>query len=812
MKKHSDKSTTNKDLIKRLKNISFAFAMTLPFCAINVAHAQVIGTEIKGEKSYLRYKMQPKETATMLADDFKVTLKDLEQANPDKDLHMLKYGEIIMIPEDNPQPLPPKELTRGEQQHTNLKEVAETQIKYVVKKNESIYAIAKKYEITINQIKEWNNIIGDKITPGQELIVRVNSKKNNRRNIENKGIATIQAQEAQKRQLAQITPHNKNNQGKTRGEGRENTNQESTNQESTTTNNQPKYDTTRIEEIVLIKHKIKEGETLASIARANNVSQDDIIKASNLKENYKAETDNEIFIPTKKISFKIVKVEETVPDVQEYVVKKGDNLGSIATKYHVSVQEIKSWNNIPTNSDNIKENQKLKLYMPVLVNHTIKKGESWVMIAKKYGVTEKQILNWNNIMEDENPNEKQEINIYKPSFKANKNPNPNKEQKNPTTKPKAVIKYHHIEDGDNYTKIRSLYNISSTEIKFWNGKNPNDDALIVGDSLKLYMPIEQKHIVKKGETPEMVSRKYGVNMSQVRIWNNIKPKNDKYQYDLTEGQELIIYEPTGNPPTKEYLEKKQSKNQKNETNTQNDKTQANKNDHITHTVGVDETLYKISLRYGVTVDEIKDWNNINTNVIREGETIKIFPKKIPANTENTKQKDEQIVKNNPNTQKQTEKTNTQPTKNNDTKMGDGNIKFNTPDPDADPLHQLNQSTPIVQPLLKDVVGDKNKDNETNQETETDGESQIFETEGLMQYNSDVPAAERFSVLVSADKIGYSSVDITNPKTGASVNAMIAGEIQHNLSPSIILEVTPHIIRTLGYSLGDVPKVKLTFKK
>jgi LysM repeat protein len=42
-----------------------------------------------------------------------------------------------------------------------------------------------------------------------------------------------------------------------------------------------------------------------------------------------------------------------------YKVKSGDNLGKIARKYHTSVRQLKSWNNLK--SDRIAIGQRLKV-------------------------------------------------------------------------------------------------------------------------------------------------------------------------------------------------------------------------------------------------------------------------------------------------------------------------------------------------------------------------------------------------------------------------------------------------------------------
>jgi membrane-bound lytic murein transglycosylase D len=46
-----------------------------------------------------------------------------------------------------------------------------------------------------------------------------------------------------------------------------------------------------------------------------------------------------------------------------YTVKSGDNLGSVAAKYHVTVSNLKIWNNLKSNQ--IKVSQKLLIYLPV---------------------------------------------------------------------------------------------------------------------------------------------------------------------------------------------------------------------------------------------------------------------------------------------------------------------------------------------------------------------------------------------------------------------------------------------------------------
>ena len=42
---------------------------------------------------------------------------------------------------------------------------------YEVQPKESLYAISKKYNVTVKQIKEWNNLATDSLSVGQQLII-----------------------------------------------------------------------------------------------------------------------------------------------------------------------------------------------------------------------------------------------------------------------------------------------------------------------------------------------------------------------------------------------------------------------------------------------------------------------------------------------------------------------------------------------------------------------------------------------------------------------------------------------------------------
>ena len=101
------------------------------------------------------------------------------------------------------------------------------------------------------------------------------------------------------------------------------------------------------------------------------------------------------------------------------MVAKGDNLVAISKKYAVSVEDIKSWNDLKENNlivgsalvvskkeisteNNKKETQIASIAKKNQALYSVKKGDSLFSIAKKYpGVTISDIKKWNGINGEE---------------------------------------------------------------------------------------------------------------------------------------------------------------------------------------------------------------------------------------------------------------------------------------------------------------------------------------------------------------------------------------------------------------------------
>lgn len=136
---------------------------------------------------------------------------------------------------------------------------------------------------------------------------------------------------------------------------------------------------------------VKKGDTLYSIAMANNTTVDELKKANNLTSNILS-------------TGQLLKIPSALLPESTYIVKKGDSLYSIANKYNTTIDELKRINNLTSNTLSI--GQVLKLPSDKASNvekeentisYTVQKGDSLYSIARKYSTTIDKIKDLNNL-------------------------------------------------------------------------------------------------------------------------------------------------------------------------------------------------------------------------------------------------------------------------------------------------------------------------------------------------------------------------------------------------------------------------------
>jgi membrane-bound lytic murein transglycosylase D len=100
------------------------------------------------------------------------------------------------------------------------------------------------------------------------------------------------------------------------------------------------------------KHKVKQGQTIATIAQKYGTSVNEIRKVNNLSKRASLKSGQILIIPLNKVfsaQQERVKGKKSLAaekNIQRYKVKRGDTLASLAQRFDISVQELKKMNNI----------------------------------------------------------------------------------------------------------------------------------------------------------------------------------------------------------------------------------------------------------------------------------------------------------------------------------------------------------------------------------------------------------------------------------------------------------------------------------
>ena len=183
---------------------------------------------------------------------------------------------------------------------------------------------------------------------------------------------------------------------------------------------------------------------------------------------------------------------KSMSDRSVHIVKKGETLSTIARKYHVSVNQLKQWNNMK--SDRLSIGQKLVVYSsgapmaqvgndkPVersttQITHTVKKGETLGKIAQKYKCTVTDLKRWNNL-KSTNIQVGQKLKVYPPenqNVSGGNNSKPSSNSSGTTT--------YTVKSGDSLWSIAKKFNVTVDHIKKLNNLKNND--IKVGQKLKI---------------------------------------------------------------------------------------------------------------------------------------------------------------------------------------------------------------------------------------------------------------------------------------------------------------------------------------
>ena len=160
---------------------------------------------------------------------------------------------------------------------------------------------------------------------------------------------------------------------------------------------------------------------------------------------------------------------------------------------------------------------------------------------------------------------------------------------------KGIDNYYVVKKGDTLYSIAKTYNTTVDNIKKLN--NLTSNTLSIGQKIRLNDQIDNPkedntYIVKSGDTLYSIAKKFNIKV------DNLKEANNLTSNMLSLNQKLII------PKI------------------------SNKEDYLLYTVKKGDNLYNIANSYNTTVSDIMSLNNLSSNILSIGQTLKIPLKEV----------------------------------------------------------------------------------------------------------------------------------------------------------------------------------------
>lgn len=310
-----------------------------------------------------------------------------------------------------------------------------------------------------------------------------------------------------------------------------------------------------------------------------------------------------------------------------HIVAAEETLWRIAKAYDVTVEDILQWNNLAVGSalsigQALLIDAKKALSTPVAEEkkkkkatkvHVVRGGDTFYNIARKYDMNVNDLLKLNDMDDTAVLSIGQELQVAKRSDSK-----VDKKEASPTKSDNSQVGLHQVKAGETFYGIARTYGMNVKDLLALNELD-NGAVLSPGQELRVSSgmnnieepqakkPVKASrkkakvHRVKAGETFYGIARKYGMELKDLLNLNGLDDNAV-----LSVGQELQV----ASSEKKQEMDQPSGQTQEKAT--------------ATHTVQPGETLYGIARKYDMTIDELKQLNNKTDNSLALGEELKVY--------------------------------------------------------------------------------------------------------------------------------------------------------------------------------------------
>lgn len=277
-----------------------------------------------------------------------------------------------------------------------------------------------------------------------------------------------------------------------------------------------------------VTYRVRSGDTLSSIARRWRITMKSIVTANRLRSD-RLRVGQRLVLTVPNVPRQAIVSTQRSESSQHVIhrVRSGETLSTIASRYGVSIAQLKMTNRIRTNL--IRPGQRLRIpfggadAVSDTKIYTVKAGDTLSTIASRYGVSVVRLKRANRLSGDSlRIGDRLEI--------------PTQVAVSDAPKRVAKSRTHRVRSGESLYTIGKRYGVSVDRLKAANGLRRN--TIRVGQELVIPSVSNQKAVpvyrVRGGDTLSEIARRYGMTVSKLRSANGLTSNR------LRIGQELKI--------------------------------------------------------------------------------------------------------------------------------------------------------------------------------------------------------------------------------------------------------------------------------
>ena len=508
------------------------------------------------------------ETLGAIAHKYGLKTGELKRLNGmDEDNYIIRVGMKLKIAKAKPkrEKKPVKKVKTKKEivkvtQSVNVKK----SIVHTVKRGDTLAKIANKYDVNIKDIRKINHIrMGTPIHIGQKIKILKSIKEKKTKSIEvtihrvKKGekLSTIakkyhmsidELKEINK--LGKSSKIHKGMKLKVAKLEKDTKSKRKDNNTNIAKSKKVKVKTVKKQVIKVVTHKVKRGEKLSTIAKKYNMSVDDLREINKLTKKSRIH---------KGMKLKVVKLVTVEKQVQEPVKKS-----KTTQKSKISQKRVKD---IDISSDELTKDRLIAILTSDAMTPKIKKlirgekyytvgdGDMLFSIARKKHVSLKELMRLNGIGATDiiKPGQKLKIPLTDDEKKLvarAKRLEAKKQKLAKLYKIEKRVTKHKVRHGETLWKIAKKYGVKTSDIRRLNHLtrksviHKNMVLVIKKETLVIPREIKKTYIVKRGDTLWKIAHKNRVSIAEIKKWNKLGKKTI-----LHKGMKLTLILPNAKP-------------------------------------------------------------------------------------------------------------------------------------------------------------------------------------------------------------------------------------------------------------------------